>query len=274
MGSLGTGLLTGPSINPQLRVLYVALGLNLLRSSPGLLDVCSSSTFFVFLLSVEGYSCHSSFSCCSLPFGCLQVLLIFHLLCRTKAHRILHEALRCNFEKWQIWENFALVSFGVCMCVCLLVSACVCMFYLMNLSLCSGQGVLRLPSHILGFPCLLLLSHLAARCKPNSLFHLHDWAIMELVWALYSRQLTLPLRSNFLWEISARLLIFFASLAVVFSCHATHPCQSSWLITVDLLRKTDFLVRFSLLVRLPPSIVCGQIGRFHEFQLKYIEMLC
>ena len=39
----------------------------------------------------------------------LHVCSIF-LVHRAKAHRVLREALRCDYEKWQIWENFALVS--------------------------------------------------------------------------------------------------------------------------------------------------------------------
>lgn len=34
----------------------------------------------------------------------------FDLLIRIKAFRTLQEALKCNYEHWQIWENYILTS--------------------------------------------------------------------------------------------------------------------------------------------------------------------
>lgn len=33
-----------------------------------------------------------------------------HMNEKEKAHKVLHEALRCNFDNWKVWENFLIVS--------------------------------------------------------------------------------------------------------------------------------------------------------------------
>lgn len=33
-----------------------------------------------------------------------------HMGDKPKAHKVLHEALRCNFDNWKVWENFLIVS--------------------------------------------------------------------------------------------------------------------------------------------------------------------
>lgn len=40
-------------------------------------------------------------------------MLVCFCLDREKAFHTLQEALRCNFERWQIWENFIAVCIDV-----------------------------------------------------------------------------------------------------------------------------------------------------------------
>lgn len=40
----------------------------------------------------------------------LHTLVSLPVMDRNKAFRTLQEALKCNYEHWQIWENFIIVS--------------------------------------------------------------------------------------------------------------------------------------------------------------------
>lgn len=42
-----------------------------------------------------------------------MTFLFFFFSPRNKAFRTLQEALKCNYEHWQIWENFIVVSVDI-----------------------------------------------------------------------------------------------------------------------------------------------------------------